>query len=341
VRVGVCDFPSCYAFPPWGYGGIERWLWAVAVGAHQVGAEVCLLGPAWREGLAPRMRRLPVRLEDIRPGDEQFREVDRLRLDLLVVGHEYPSHAAWRATAMALGCAIATFQHDPHFRHAGDAFDGQRTRLYCYSPEMVERYRAHGPQQTLSVQFGFGEDARLPVVCRQDLVWIGRVDADKAPHLAAMAAARLGQRLRIVGPTPDPHYLDRHRATLTAPNIDFVGELAGGAKLQALTSARTLVYSCARGYVEAGAAVFGEALRCGTPVAAVTWRPGTCAHAALCAHTGALAELDPNEDDSATASVLAEAIITAEQLDPSIVQEIGLTRFDPVPHFHALARAAC
>ncbi|MGH3697101.1 MAG: glycosyltransferase [Pseudonocardiaceae bacterium] len=113
----------------------------------------------------------------------------------------------------------------------------------------------------------------------------GRIDADKAPHLAVMAAARLGRRLRIVGPTRDPHYLHRHRATLTAPNVDFVGELAGAAKLQVLASARTLVYSCARGYIEAGAAVFGEALRCGTPIAA--------------------------------AFLLAEAIITAEQLDPA------------------------
>jgi hypothetical protein len=28
VLVGICDFPSAYEFPPHGYGGIERWLWA-------------------------------------------------------------------------------------------------------------------------------------------------------------------------------------------------------------------------------------------------------------------------------------------------------------------------
>jgi len=33
MLVGVCDLPGAYAFPPSGYGGIERWLWAVAVGA--------------------------------------------------------------------------------------------------------------------------------------------------------------------------------------------------------------------------------------------------------------------------------------------------------------------
>lgn len=58
MRVGVCDFPSAYAFPPHKYGGIERWLWAVAVGARQTGAEVCLLAPAWRDDLPGSARRL-------------------------------------------------------------------------------------------------------------------------------------------------------------------------------------------------------------------------------------------------------------------------------------------
>ena len=47
MLVGVCDFPGSYAFPPAGYGGIERWLWAVAVGARAAGADVHLLGPDW------------------------------------------------------------------------------------------------------------------------------------------------------------------------------------------------------------------------------------------------------------------------------------------------------
>jgi hypothetical protein len=33
MLVGVCDFPGSYAFPPAGYGGIERWLWAASIPA--------------------------------------------------------------------------------------------------------------------------------------------------------------------------------------------------------------------------------------------------------------------------------------------------------------------
>ncbi|KAA2253333.1 glycosyltransferase family 4 protein [Solihabitans fulvus] len=336
MRVGVCDFPSSYAFPPYGYGGIERWLWAAATGARQAGAEVHLLGPAWRDDLPSGLGRLPVRLEDLRPGDRAMKELTRLQLDLLIVGHEYPSLPAWRRTHAELDCDVATFQHDPHFQHAPDAFDGHRTRLYCYSPEMMDRYRDHRPHQDLSVQFGLHEEGAPAVLPGEDLVWIGRIDQDKAPHLAALAAAKVGRRLRVIGPVLDRDYLAQHEAILGAAHVDLVGELSGAAKLDALRGARAMVYTCARDYVEAGAAVFGETLRCGTPVAALTWRQGTCAQAALDADIGSVARVDPRADDETAATALAEAITVAERLDPGLVQQIGLEKFSPRRHFLAL-----
>jgi len=341
VRVGICDFPSSYAFPPHGYGGIERWLWAVAIGARRSGAEVHLLGPGWRDDLPGEFPRLPIRLENISPGGKEFDQLRRLRLDLLVVGHEYPSHPAWRAVWSELGCDVVTFQHDPDFRHAPEAFDGSRSRLYCYSPEMMARYRVDRPRQDLSVQFGLGEENPAPARPGEDLVWIGRVDADKAPHVAALTASKLGRRLRIVGPVLDHDYLGAHQEILGRPGIELVGGLAGAAKLDALRTARTMVYTCARKYVEAGAAVFGESLRAGTPVAALAWRSGTCAHAALCDGTGRLAQVDPSVDDETAATSLAEVITAVERLDAGLAQEIGLSRFDPQRHFQVLAARQC
>src|SRR5713101_3481011 len=91
VLVGVCDFPGAYPFPPIGYGGIERWLWAVAIGARKAGAEVHLLGPQWRAELAADWTIRPTRLEDLTPGKRQARELRAAGYDLLAVGHEYPS----------------------------------------------------------------------------------------------------------------------------------------------------------------------------------------------------------------------------------------------------------
>jgi glycosyltransferase involved in cell wall biosynthesis len=331
VLVGICDFPSAYDFPPHGYGGIERWLWAVAVGAKRAGSDVHLLGPKWRTDLDGFTRR-PIRLEDLTDATA----LKATGYDLLVVGHEYPSLPAWRRIFDQLDADFASFQHWPYFQHIPDAFDGCRRRLYCYSPEMCQRYGAHMPFSELAVHLGFQEE-EPPATDGADLVWLGRIDEQKAPHIAVLAARLLGRRIRLVGPVFDRMYLDRHQRLLQAPHVKLVGELRGPAKVAALHGVSALVYTCGREYIEAGAAVFGEALRAGTPVAALTWRPGTCADAALCAETGRVATVGPDLSDGQAAEALAAAIEATEDLKATMVQEIGMARFDPLRHFQALA----
>ncbi|MFF0169437.1 glycosyltransferase [Streptomyces prasinus] len=336
MLVGVCDFPGSYAFPPAGYGGIERWLWAVAVGARTAGADVHLLGPGWLTDLEHDWVRKPVRLEDLTPGSLAERELRSAGYDLLVVGHEYPSLPAWTRTWNKLDCDMATFQHSPVFQHADTAFDGKRSRLYCYSPEMIERYAAHLPIPELAVHLGLNEE-EPPAVAGSDLVWLGRIDEEKAPHIAVRAAQILGRRIQIVGPVFDDAYVRRHQRLFSADHVKWVGELGGPAKTAAIRDASVFVYTYARAYVEAGAAVFGESLRAGTPMAALTWREGTCAQAALCDQTGVVAVADPAVDDETAAELLARAIETAEDLKYAEVQEIGMDRFDPARHFRAMA----
>ncbi|GGU77461.1 glycosyl transferase [Streptomyces albospinus] len=340
MLVGVCDFPGSYAFPPAGYGGIERWLWAVAVGARAAGADVHLLGPGWLQDLEADWARKPVRLEDVTAGSLAERELKAAGYDLLVVGHEYPSLPAWVRTWSQLGGDVATFQHSPVFQHTESAFDGKRSRLYCYSPEMIERYAAHQPIPELAVHLGLNEE-EPPSAAGQDLVWLGRIDEEKAPHLALRAAQILGRRIRIVGPVFDEDYVRRYEKLFTADHVEVVGEVGGPAKTAALRDASTFVYTYARTYVEAGAAVFGESLRAGTPIAALVWRTGTCAEAALCDQTGAITVVDPGVDDETAAISLAEAIEQAEALDHRQVQSIGQHRFDPARHFEGMAARPC
>ncbi|MDJ0342631.1 glycosyltransferase [Streptomyces sp. H10-C2] len=340
MLVGVCDFPGSYAFPPAGYGGIERWLWAVAVGARAAGADVHLLGPGWLADLEPDWVRKPDRLEDITAGSLAERALRSAGYDLLVVGHEYPSLPAWTRTWNALECDVATFQHSPVFQHTSTAFDGARSRLYCYSPEMIERYADHQPVPELAVHLGLDED-EPPAVAGSDLVWLGRIDEEKAPHIAVRAAQMLGRRIQIVGPVFDEAYVRHHERLFSASHVKWVGELGGPAKTAAIRDASAFVYTYARTYVEAGAAVFGESLRAGTPMAALTWRGGTCAEAALCDQTGAITVGDPDLDDETAAGLLARAIEEAEDLDHTQVQEIGMQRFDPARHFTAMSTRPC
>ncbi len=335
MHVGVCDFPTLYSFPPKGYAGIERWLWATALGARRAGATVDLVGTQWRPELAADWHIEPIRLEDIGRGSHQTR-CRGAGYDLVIAWHEYASIPAWREAWEALDCDLVTFQHGTNVQYPAGTFDGSTARLYCYSPEMMALYGDHSPRQELAVHQGLGEDEPRARDGR-DLVWIGRLDAVKAPHIAVLAAARLGRRIRIAGPVFDPVYLELHRRLFDSPHVELLGEIGGAAKIAALHLAEVLVYTCSRDYVEAGAAVFGEALRAGTPVAAMAWRDGTCAEVALCAETGCVARIDPADDDDEAAAALADAIEKAAMLRAASVQEIGITRFDPARHFLALA----
>ncbi|MFF4778976.1 hypothetical protein ACFY05_39750 [Microtetraspora fusca] len=295
-----------------------------------------LLGPQWRDDLGDGWNTRPVRLETLEPGSLEAARLKATGYDLLVVGHEYPSLPSWRKTWQELGSDVATFQHAPAFQHQPDAFDGIRSRLYCYSPEMIERYGEHRPIPELAVHLGLHEEEPA-AVSGNDLLWLGRIDAEKSPHLAVMAAGILRRRIKVVGPVFDPEYVAQHAHLFAGDHVEMVGELGGQAKTAAFRDAAAYVYTCGRTYVEAGAAVFGESLRAGTPVAALTWRPGTCADAALCPRTGSIATLDPAASDLEAAHALAAAIEAASQLDAADVQEIGMQRFDPVRHFTALA----
>jgi glycosyltransferase involved in cell wall biosynthesis len=340
VLVGVCDFPGSYAFPPAGYGGIERWLWAVAVGARAAGADVHLLGPGWFTDLENDWVRRPVRLEDLTTGSLAERDLRSTGYDLLVVGHEYPSLPAWTRTWNELDCDVATFQHSPVFQHADTTFDGKQSRLYCYSPEVIERYAQHQPITELAVHLGLDEE-EPSAVAGSDLVWLGRIDEEKAPHLAVRAAQILGRRIQVVGPVFDEAYVRRHERLFSADHVKWIGELGGPSKTAAIRDASVFVYTYARTYVEAGAAVFGESLRAGTPIAALTWREGTCAEAALCDRTGVVTVADPAEDDETAAELLALAIEQAEDLNHTEVQETGMYRFDPARHFAAMSTRSC
>lgn len=240
MLVGVCDFPGTYAFPPTGYGGVERWLWAVALGARSAGADVHLLGPQWQPALADDWVMSPVRLEELSPSGQQARSLRDTGYDLLVVGHEYPSLPAWRSTWETLACDVATFQHWPDFSHEPDAFDGVQSRLYHYSDEMGARYAEHLPIQELAVHQGRGE-TELPAREGEDLLWLGRIDDDKAPHLAIRAAQLLGRKITVAGPIFNRDYVDQHRVLFGADHVTMTGEVGGDDKMRLLAQASVLV----------------------------------------------------------------------------------------------------
>ncbi len=333
IRVAVCDYPGPYEFPPRGYGGAERRLWAAAVGALQSGADVHLLGPQWRVE-SPEFTRHNIRLES-RDNLNQLKDLD---FDLFLVGHEYSSHPRWREVYDQLDADLAIFQGVPDFVHKTGAFDGVRTRLYCHSFEMCEIYKDHKPIQGLAMGLGIDEEMPpTPAKERSGLIWVGRLDADKAPHIAARAAAIAGKRITFIGPVFDEGYMSAHAEVFSSPNVFFGGELAGIEKTFAIQHASSFVYTVSRPYIEAAGMVFSEALRAGTPMAALTWREGTSVDVSICSRTGSVAAAEADGTDEEAAEVLAQSITSCDRLDPEEVRRLGRKRFDPSKFFNLLS----
>ena len=141
MLVGICDFPSAYDFPPHGYGGIERWLWAVAVGAKRAGADVHLLGPKWRRDLDGFTRR-PVRLEDLTDATASCAAHRTLRqppgLATRTRGGHHPPLPP---------CRPRTWRHRPALECRGPFLHGGRSRHWSGAPGMgYQPSRVAGPR---------------------------------------------------------------------------------------------------------------------------------------------------------------------------------------------------
>lgn len=99
------------------------------------------------------------------------------------------------------------------------------------------------------------------------LVFLGRVEEIKGPHIAIEVARNLGRRLVIAGNIPREHegWFDRH----IAPHIDqdrvrYVGAVDDAQKNSLLGSARALLMPIQ--WEEPFGIVMAEAMACGTPV---------------------------------------------------------------------------
>jgi glycosyltransferase involved in cell wall biosynthesis len=99
-----------------------------------------------------------------------------------------------------------------------------------------------------------------------NLVWFGRITAEKAPHLAIAAARSAGRPLVLAGPVSDAGYFERHIEPALGDGVCYAGHLDHH-KLARLvgSSAAALVTPV---WDEPYGLVVAEAMSCGTPVVA-------------------------------------------------------------------------
>jgi glycosyltransferase involved in cell wall biosynthesis len=153
------------------------------------------------------------------------------------------------------------------------------------------------------------------------LLFLGRMSPDKGCHRAIDVAVTAGMPLKIAGkdPTREPserHYFDEYVRPHLGSQIEYLGEVTHGEKVELLQDARATLFPIE--WEEPFGLVMIESMACGTPVLATRW--GAVPEVIDDGRSGIIVD-----DYRAMAAALAEA----DRLDPLELRRYAEQRFSP------------
>jgi glycosyltransferase involved in cell wall biosynthesis len=265
--------PLMEAVPPKLYGGTER---IVAYLADELTAhnhEVTLfaagdsltnarleavwpcalrLDPAMRDYLAPHV----VMLEMLARRAQEF-DIVHLHVDYL----GYPM-------LRRIGVPFVTTLHGrldlPELKRVYEIFDD----VPVVSISDAQREPLPQANYIATVHHGIPEQLLLPRLSGGSyLAFLGRISPEKAPDTAIRIAAKAGMPLKIaakVDAVDQQYFAARIEPMLTAPHVEFIGEISDRQKAEFLGNAAALLFPIA--WREPFGLAMIEAMACGTPV---------------------------------------------------------------------------
>jgi glycosyltransferase involved in cell wall biosynthesis len=270
LRIALTADPEL-PVPPRLYGGIERIIDMLARGLEARGHEVTLFAHAHSVSVGRlvawpgRHSRSPP--DTVRNAATLMQMVLMGRFDLV---HSF-SRVAYLAPILPLTIPkLMTYQREisPRTIHLGNFLSRGTLEFSAVSHSMMREVRHIG--RWTMVPNGVPLDAytfQAHVSPDAPLVFLGRVEEIKGPHLAVQIAQRAGVPLVIAGPIPDAHrsWFAAHIAPhIDNQNVTYVGAIDDVQKNALLGTARALLMPIL--WDEPFGIVMAEAMACGTPV---------------------------------------------------------------------------
>jgi glycosyltransferase involved in cell wall biosynthesis len=321
MRIAVIA-PPWYPVPPSGYGGIEWVVALLADGLTDRGHEVTLFAPPGSETeaqLVPPLGTIPPEELIGDPWYEAAHAVSAYErgseFDLL---HDHTGPVGASIGAMRDALTVHTL-HGP--------FTDQTSMLYRriarrhWFVAISHSQRSMGPPKLRwggVVYNGIPTD-RYPF--REDkedfLLFLGRADEEKAPHLAIEAARRAGRRLVMCVTTKNQReraYWAEQVEPLLDDDVEVRGECDQEQKAELLARAAALLFPIQ--WPEPFGLVMTEAMACGTPV--VAWRNGSVPEVVSDGETGFVVS---------SVEEMAAAVARLGELDPHVMRAWVKERF--------------
>jgi dipeptidase E len=329
-KVIVCDYdnPKKYTFPSFGFGSSEKRIWHFAKTLSEIdGYEVIITGPLWLPEYVPNAKHFPKRL-DVSSCDEFLKTFGKC--DYLFAGHEYFDKDEWVEPFEKCAEILLSYQLHP-YKYKKISFNQKDKFLFCYSDEILKEYTEQKPLKALLFHSGVNEDPYFTDNKKDYLLWIGRLDQDKVPHYAILAAEKLGMKIKILGKTVyQPEYFEKYKALFSLPHVEMMGVVFGREKMKIISEARCAIYSIDKNYHEAGAGVLGEILSSGVPIAGMSWTGNDAVCEAVDNdELGAVVVIARSSSEEDIVDKLSKTISKCLEINSRNTFNIGSKKYDP------------
>jgi len=267
--------PPWFSIPPSGYGGIESLVADLTDGLVQRGHEVTLIGAGANGTMAqhfvasytePPSRRLG------EPMPEVFHAA--IAAEVIAEGHFDIVHDHTLAgPLLARGRQTPTVltAHGPVQGEPGDYLAALKDAVEVVAISRAQRHHrpdinwiatVHNSIRVATFPFGGGEGGYL--------LFLGRFNPEKGPHLAIDVARQVGMPLVMAGKLNEPAeraYFDSFIKPRLGPGVEYVGEADSVTKRKLYAEAAALLFPVC--WEEPFGLVMIESMACGTPVVAL------------------------------------------------------------------------